>query len=375
MTAPTPLACVLGGMDLVAPLGRAGIRCAVAIPADNPSRWSRHVVDRLDPLNEWTEPAAYVERLLAWAGRQDARPVLYHCTDGGLLMASRHRAELAAGFDLVLADAALVEDVTDKARFAGLAERLRLPVPAAVTLPGGDAGALRFPVVVKPVSHRGYEQLGFPGKALYVGSAAELAALCRRIEPTGLQLLAQEAVSGPESRVESYHAYVDGAGIVADFAGAKVRTSPAEYGESTELQVTDRADVRAAGRDAVARTGLRGVCKLDYKRDDAGRLHLLEINARFNLWHNLGAAAGVNLPALVYADLTGTPRPRMRPARVGATWVEPLELRRSGIGWPRWLGAVVRSDTRTTGDWSDPMPLLRGVLGPYVRRRLPRRSP
>ena len=46
----------------------------------------------------------------------------------------------------------------------------------------------------------------------------------------------------------------------------------------------------------------------------AGRLHLLEVNPRFNLWHHPAAVAGVNLPALVHADLTGAPRPSGRRA-------------------------------------------------------------
>src|SRR5215470_19812901 len=40
---------------------------------------------------------------------------------------------------------------------------------------------------------------------------------------------------------------------------------------------------------------LTGVAKPDFKRAPDGRLLLLEINPRFNLWHHLGAVAGVNL--------------------------------------------------------------------------------
>ena len=59
----------------------------------------------------------------------------------------------------------------------------------------------------------------------------------------------------------------------------------------------------------VERLALTGVAKLDFKRDPQGNLRLLEINPRFNLWHHAGAIAGVNIPALVYADLAGLPRP------------------------------------------------------------------
>jgi predicted ATP-grasp superfamily ATP-dependent carboligase len=367
------LACVLGGMDLVAPLGRAGIRCAVVVRPDDPARWSRHVVARLDKLNAHAEPDAYVERLIGWARQQREPPVLYYMTDSTLVMTSRHRDALAAVFRLVLPDADLVEDLTDKARFARLCARLALPAPRTLTLPdgGADGGAgraagLRFPVVVKPATHQ--ERLGLAGKAARVGSPGELAVLEQRAERAGLRLLVQEMVPGPETRVESYHAYVDAAGVVAEFTGEKVRTKPAEFGWSTRLRISDSADVRTVGRAVVEAIGLRGVCKIDLKRDDDGRLWLLEINPRFTLWHNPGAAAGVNLPALVYADLTGAPRPTIGPVRAGVTWTDPFR-RHPDEPVRTWLRAVVASDTRPTGQWSDPLPLVRRIVSPYGSSR------
>src|SRR5262249_40000176 len=56
-----------------------------------------------------------------------------------------------------------------------------------------------------------------------------------------------------------------------------------------------------------------------------GNLRLLEINPRFTLWHHAGALAGVNIPALVYADLTGSPRPAPSRLKVGLRWCRPEE--------------------------------------------------
>jgi D-aspartate ligase len=87
--------------------------------------------------------------------------------------------------------------------------------------------------------------------------------------------------------------------IVGEFTGRKIRTFPRDYGHSTAVEIVSLPDVAEVGRDVVARLGVRGVAKLDFKRDDHGRLHLLEINPRFNLWHHPDAVAGVNLPAMV----------------------------------------------------------------------------
>jgi predicted ATP-grasp superfamily ATP-dependent carboligase len=91
----------------------------------------------------------------------------------------------------------------------------------------------------------------------------------------------------------------------------------------------------------------------------------LEINPRFNLWHHLGAVAGVNLPALVYADLTGRRRPRAAIARAGACWcrlrTDRLAVREAGGSTLSWLLWAVRCEASAI-QWDDPLPFLQPKL-------------
>lgn len=364
------MACVLGGMDLVAPLGRAGIRSAIVVPPGDPATWSRHVVDVLPATDPWADAEAYVDRLVTWAARQQTPPILYYGSDGQLLTVSRHRERLAEVFRLVLPDAELVEDCLDKSRFAVRAADAGLRVPASAVIPR-DEVALRFPVVVKPVSHGPQRWHKGGGKAMLVETPADLRTVTvRATQP----LMVQELVSGPESCIESWHAFVDSTGVVAEFTGAKIRTYPQAYGESISLRITDQADVRTEGRRVVAALGLTGVCKVDFKRAPDGTLWLLEVNPRFNLWHNPGAAAGVNLPAIVHATLSGHAMPASTTSGRPVTWVETRDfwLGVAADGGPAraWMAAVARSTTRSTGDWSDPMPLVRGLVAPAAVRRM-----
>src|SRR6266480_5798567 len=91
----------------------------------------------------------------------------------------------------------------------------------------------------------------------------------------------------------------------------------------TRLTCDWSSDVCSSDLELVRRLGLRGVAKLDFKRAPDGQLYLLEVNPRFTLWHHLGARAGVNIPALVYADLAGLPRGRVLQARAGVRWCKP----------------------------------------------------
>lgn len=379
----TPV-CVLGDVDLVRALGLAGLSCVVAAGEHDPVRFSRHVVGTLPLLDHWTQADAIVDELLGWAADHPERPVLLAQTDGDLLLVSRHRAKLGTGFRFCIADAALVEALLDKARFQSLAQRLELDVPRATTLTAADipqlSPDLRFPVIVKPLSRRDLAHVDEHGKAIRVDSQAGLEALWQRTSARGGDVLVQELVPGPESSVVSWHAYLDMAGaVIGEFCGEKIRTWPPEYGHSTAVRITSAADVARAGRDVVDRLALRGLVKVDFKRDRAGALRLLEVNPRATLWHHLGAVAGVNLAALVHADLTGRPRPPVDAVRAGVTWCAPREdrwaARSTGVPLHRWAAQALRCSARSGAAWDDPAPFLRGQLVPAVRRRLGRRQP
>jgi D-aspartate ligase len=382
MATSTP-ALVMGDVDLVRALGLAGITSACFGFPDSPARFSRHVTVTLPWIDHWNRQGELVAALLRFGRAQPEPPVLYPQTDAALLLASDHRDELRETFRFVLADAALVDDLVDKRRFQALAERCGLPVPHAHPLhwrPGEGSPELdvSFPLVVKPVVRAGDWERVAPGdKALHVGSPDEWAAIWPRLADLDSDVVVQQLVPGPETAIESYHAYVDAQGAIAgEFTGRKIRTFPARYGFSTAVEVIERPDVADLGRDVLARVGLRGVAKADFKRDEGGRLHLLEINPRFNLWHHPGALAGVNLPAMVHADLTGAPRPPGRHATRRVAWCTPLsDLRAayaSGVSPVAWLRWARTCQAMSGLARDDPLPFVRGTLWSAVRRRLPR---
>jgi D-aspartate ligase len=375
-----PLALVMGDVDMVRALGLAGIPVAFFGRDDEPARLSRHVRASLPWIDPWERQDELVEALLAFARAQPQPPVLCPQTDATLLVASRHRERLAERFRFALADAELVEQLVDKSRFQLLAAEHALPVPRAQRLrpiPGEPPPALEvpFPLVIKPLTRTpDWTSLAGASKALHVFEPGDFAAAWPELSQLTTELLAQQLIAGPESRIESFHVYVDESGAVAgEFTGRKIRTFPRDYGHSTSVEVVTLPDVAELGREVVARLALKGVAKLDFKRDDGGRLHLLEINPRFNLWHYPGAIAGVNLPALAYADLTGRERTpvAIRPRRVA--WVDPLQDMRAahadGVSPPAWLRFLARCRAVCGLAWADPAPFLRGKLWGAIWRR------
>jgi D-aspartate ligase len=376
---PPALACVMGDMDLLQPIASAGVSCVVVARPGVPSLYSRHAKARLawDDFSQNSDEL--LEAMLRFGRAQSERPVLFYEEDAQLIFVSRMRERLTDAFRFVIADAALIEDVIDKARFSALAEHLGLPVPAArqfhpVTVEPGDLD-LRFPVIIKPLTRleRWSDTFGLR-KALDARDAEALRALWPQLLDVGTDLLVQELIPGTEAQIESYHCYVDQHGSIAgEFTGRKIRTFPLRYGHSTALEITDTADVQKLGRNIVERLGLIGVAKLDFKRDQAGKLHLLEVNPRFTLWHHLAATAGLNIPALVYADLTGTPRPRLARAKPGVRWCRAWKdlpaARAAGIPLTQWLSWTLRCEAKSALSWNDPMPVLRSTLHRLLAQR------
>jgi len=369
----------MGSLELLRPLGRAGLPCVAVSAPGTPPTFSRFASDVVLWTDFWSDQERLIATLLEHAGAEAVAPVLYYEQDSQLLLLARHHARLAGAFRFVLADPELVLDLVDKARFCALAMRHALPVPAARIIRPAEGACeslgLRFPLIIKPLTRSdAWDATGAAGKAVQVADAATLRALWPLFAATRMELLAQEMVPGEETCIESYHVYVDAAGeFAAEFTGRKIRTLPLALGHSTALEITDSGDVTELGRDIIVRIGLRGVAKLDFKRGPDGRLHLLEINPRFNMWHDLAAVAGVNIPLMVYADLTGRPRPATGRARAGARWCSPtkdlLAARAAGIAMRDWLPWMLGCDARSVFSWDDPMPTLR--LLPKLLRRQP----
>jgi D-aspartate ligase len=367
------LACVMGDIYLLRTLGLAGLPCAAITEPGSPLLYSRFTRAAIPWTEEITADSEnLVDRLMHFAAVQPEPPVLFYENTDHLLLISRYRERLTTAFRFVIAEPTLVEDLVDKVRFQVLAERLHLPVPVTCRIKPAETPVppeldLRFPVVVKPPNRSAaWRDIGGWHKALQFDKPGDLREVWSRMAGVGGEFLVQEMVPGPETCIESYHVYVDGKGQIAgEFTGRKIRTFPVSCGHSTALTITAAADVSALGRDLVGRLALRGVAKFDFKRAPDGRLVLLEVNPRFNLWHHLGAVAGVNLPALVYADLVGLPRPVMQEAQAGVRWCDLgndwRAAKANGMDLPAWVFSVLGYEAKAL-NWDDPLPFLRAVL-------------
>ena len=373
---------LVGGINLVRTLGEAGIPAIVASSdPDDPARDSRFCSARLD-LPPLDKPAA-VEALVS-AGRRLAlhfgrRLPLMFGSDDALELVGRHRRRLERYYLFLVNDAEVAVGLIAKDRFQAFGRQRGLPLPRGLCFgSNGPDGVAAFAgaVLVKPKVKYDWHNTALcarlfdgDGKARIFASGAEAAAHPDVAAHAG-ELLFQEYVAGGDAELWSYHGFADERGeVLADFVGRKVRTFPALTGESAFVELARDEGLALIGRDVARRCPLKGFFKMDFKRDAAsGRWFLLEVNARCNLWHYVGARNGVNLMRVAYDYLLHGRRPT---AAVPATTWRWLNLRldwrayrelagRGELGFARWAGSILGSrNVYSLWGWNDPMPFVR----------------
>src|SRR3954469_3944729 len=384
-------AMLLGGLNVTRALGLGGVPVIVAsVQPDNPAFASRYCVERLllPPLDD---RGAVLDALLR-AGKRlaatiGARVPLFYGNDDWQGLVQDYRGELAAHYALLLNEPEIADAVIEKDRFQALAAARGLPIPR--TLSWEALEDFDKPVLVKPRSKFNWDASAVhaqlfaqSGKAAVFPTGRALAAdpIAKLLRE---QLLVQEYVGGDDRNIWSFHGFCDETGSLLDwFVGRKIRTYPALTGTSTFLELAHDDEVERLGRRVASQLGLKGVFKIDLKRDAlAGDTRLLEINARYNLWHYLGAANGVNLTRTAYDYLLHGARPSARRSYGTARrwvylrydWRAGRQLASRGeLGLWGWVASLAGGPLVChLFAWSDPLPFF-AVLCSTFKSKLPR---
>jgi D-aspartate ligase len=296
--------------------------------------------------------------------------------------------QLQPYFLFLLNDPEVGHALIAKDRFQVFGAARGLPVPPALTWEGDGPGSLRGargPVVVKPKAKMDWHQseifhslFGGVGKARVFASSAGILA-DPGIERFRQHLYFQEYIPGTDRDSWSFHGFADERGeLLASFVGRKVRSYPVGTGESAFIEMAHDEELTALGREVTGRCPLRGVFKMDFRRDPRdGRWYLLEINARYNLWHYLGAVNGVNLPAVAYRYLAFGKPSQPSPYEARVRWLSwRLDLKayrelaaRNETTLLAWASSILRSrNVYSSFNWNDPVPWVQ-ALAAGLRRR------
>ncbi len=385
-TDPPVPAVVIGDLNLARCLGLAGVPVlslsnARFVAYSRYCQWGRVVPDG--------HPDRLFEALVDLGRRSAVRPVLLYMFNDDLCLISRRRTELARYFRFLVPPHELVEDLTNKTRFARLAADRGLPVPLTsslrpVRVDDRTLAALRFPCLVKPAEHGSFERVvvrlfGRSEKGVRFDRPDALGAFLRAFrEEEDQELIVQEYIEGGPDAIVSFHGFFDQDGKpLASFAGRKIRTYPITAGYSSCLALVRDPAIIAEGIRILQSLQFTGPVKIDFKREPStGRLALLEINPRFTLWNYLACANGLNVPYLAYQYLTGrsvAPQSHYRVSKIWVSFSKDVKAfrahRRLGeLSWFGWLRSYARRRVYDIFSWRDPLPWVMSLLGSLQRR-------
>jgi D-aspartate ligase len=257
-----------------------------------------------------------------------------------------------------------------------------VPSPGTVLADGDDAvreAGLRAPMVVKAVEGQEFA-LTFGQKALVAESVDEALAVARVASERGFQTIVQEIVPDSHERIYSLLAYVarDGRPLVT-LVGRKVRQGPLRFGTSAVFEVDYEPTVLDQGLRLLQAAGYTGIAHVEFAQDPRdGEFRVLEVNTRLPVWAALAANRHLDLPRIVYDDLSGREVSPLPTFKDDLTWVYlakdvhvSLQMaRRRELGPRRFLREYLRQPkARAIFARDDPLPAVASLA--YLRSRTP----
>lgn len=354
-------ALVLGGahgsLEIARSLGRRGITVWL-ITADSP----------LASLSR------YVKRSFRWPGPRDDRALGFlldlakrHALDGWVLFAgsdddvrlvAQNHSALAAVFTLTTPPWDTIRWACDKRLMNGRADELGIAHPLTrYPRSGEDLAALGmpFPVILKPAFREGRNEF-VDAKAWRADDQRMLLARYDRAKSliAADNIMIQELVPGDGRTQFSYAAVWDRGQPVGSLVARRRRQYPVEFGfTSTLVETTDLPEIEAQASRFLASLDFSGLVEIEFKYDARdGCYKILDVNTRAWTWIALGAAVGIDFPALQWRLAVGEE-------------VAPSTAHRGG----RWLyfsHDLAASIAEMLAGRLSPIDYLRSLRGPFA---------
>ncbi|RMF56233.1 hypothetical protein D6745_00035 [Candidatus Woesearchaeota archaeon] len=297
-----------------------------------------------------------LEKLVEFGKTQDEKGVLFATGDNYVVFCQHHAEELEPYYHVPLARERLC-DLIKKQNLINLGRKAGFLVPQSQYL--SEERRIDFPVLAKPVNSLGTSKSDF-----YVFQSAEEFERIRQqlLEKYGEMVLQQYIPGGVRSNVE-VHTYLSTqgpliAGMLRKLYAVK-NSVPGSLGALVETIWED--ELLVPSLRITEMLGFKGALDINLKQHaETGKYYFLEVNFRTSANNMLDTVAGLNLPAIIYYDLTGNDISSLagKKHKIGARWLMEnrwLKCLANGDCSPEDMGDV---DVLVFFDPKDPLPAL-----------------
>ena len=319
-------------------------------------------------------PDSAVEELLRIQGKRGEKGVLFPASDAFILFTSRYRRKLSGLFDMAIPSEEVLEGIINKKRQYENAMSLGIPIPEThfpTCMDDLDAfkNDIQYPVLIKPYYSHQWQQV-FDNKGVQVFKPEELERQFRKVLELEIKIdvMVQRVILGPSTNLGAVRAYIDREGEAHGVIETqKIRQYPVDFGISSLTQTMHNEKIRELGMRFMKGIGYRGIGSVEFKLDMSdGIFKMMELNARVVKNIGLSTKAGINLPWLMYQDMTGMPIDEDAPYADNVRWHDfvmdcraYMTLRsRKETTFKEWMRTSLGAECHPYFDWKDLGPAL-----------------
>ena len=345
------------GLNLMRDLEQKGIRVVgVDYNPENPGFRSRYGRSFLCP-NPDAQPDSWLAFMLSLAAAMGQKPVLIAAADIFVSAIGRHAKVLGEHFIFSERGCILQATLSTKEKQYALAREYGLPSPQATYVQTVEeleafCDRARFPVLLKPRSHREWESLPADNplrgrKTISTRSREELISQYRGVCEVVPEVVAQEEIVGPDSAKYCYlSVYAQAGPRLGACVVQELRAYPILYGSATLVEPVVDEEIDRVCNEFLLSLGFVGLCEIELKRDSRdGKLLLIEVNPRFSGTGDCARYTGVETGFLHYLDLIGQPPSPVAATKFGFRHLMlvndlttfPKCLDQGLIGWKEWI--------------------------------------
>lgn len=301
------------GLGIAQNLAALGIPVIIVDPDFCISRFSRSVRKcyKSPRLTDTEAFVSFLERLAIEKGLN--RWVIYPTSDRAVFILSQFRDRLSKYYLIPTPEWEITKFAYDKKLTYQLAQQANVPVARTFFPENIDQLcqlSIDFPVILKPSIKENFFPLT-KRKAIRANSKEELVRYYEYMNSIidASEIMIQELIRGGPNNLYSFCSLFSGGVAKGKLIAKRQRQHPMEFGNATTFAFTcEVPEIEEFSIRILKEMGYYGLSEVEFMYDDKdGKYKLLEMNPRTWGWHTLGAAAGVNFSALLFADINNEP--------------------------------------------------------------------
>lgn len=363
------------GLSVIRCLGVHGIQ-TVAVDYSEENTYgakSKYTSERLIAPHYKNESEQFIQFLIDYAKKQNAKPVLFPCHDSYLEVIDEYLDEIRKYYLIPQTEQGLYTKAMNKEVLHRIAMEKGVNVPETVRVNEENLfekveSILKYPCIVKPTDSPTFVAK-FRRKLFKVHNRQELQEALAKAEEAGLEVIIQRIIPGFDDHMHTFDAYLNQDSKVSHWATfQKFRQYPINFGASVYTGQKYIPELYEIGGKFLEEIGWKGFAEIEFKKDaNTGKFYLIEINARTTNFNTLINKIGLNMPYIAYRELTGNPLPpKAIKENTGQVFWYGYEdmlavkdyIKTGQLTVPQVVKSLFKKHAYAIWDWKDPKPGL-----------------